>query len=596
MEKIKFADIPLSDEIQRAVADMGFIEASPIQSEAIPIAMEGRDIIGLAQTGTGKTAAFGIPALEKIDATKKHTQAMILCPTRELAVQVTEEIKKLAKYKGIRCVTVYGGDPIDRQIRALREGCQVVVGTPGRMIDHLERKTLKLDKVLIAILDEADEMLDMGFREDIESILEQLPQERQTLLFSATMSKQIMSLTKRYQQDPQLVKVVRNELTADNIEQLFYEIKGKAKVEVMCRLIDLYQLKQAIVFCNTKNRVDEVVDELLKRDYEAEGLHGDMRQQARTQVMNKFRSGNANILVATDVAARGIDVSGVDAVFNYDIPLDPEYYVHRIGRTGRAGNSGKAFTFAVGREVSRMREIENYTKKRIERGVIPSYADVVGMKKAKFIERVKETIEAGDLEVFADMIEPLHHAGLSDSQIIQGLLKMSLGLQNMAYSDADLADSYEKSKFKDRDRSDRGERRSSERPSRDADRRVGGSSSSFGEKRFERRSDDRRPGDRPFGDRPERSAERTMERPARRSNGDMVRLFVNIGRVDRVRPNDIVGALTGETGVAFDNIGQIDIFDKYSFVEISKPDVTRVIDGMANNTIKGQPVRLEVAD
>ncbi len=596
MEKIKFADIPLSDEIQRAVADMGFIEASPIQSEAIPIAMEGRDIIGLAQTGTGKTAAFGIPALEKIDATKKHTQAMILCPTRELAVQVTEEIKKLAKYKGIRCVTVYGGDPIDRQIRALREGCQVVVGTPGRMIDHLERKTLKLDKVLIAILDEADEMLDMGFREDIESILEQLPQERQTLLFSATMSKQIMSLTKRYQQDPQLVKVVRNELTADNIEQLFYEIKGKAKVEVMCRLIDLYQLKQAIVFCNTKNRVDEVVDELLKRDYEAEGLHGDMRQQARTQVMNKFRSGNANILVATDVAARGIDVSGVDAVFNYDIPLDPEYYVHRIGRTGRAGNSGKAFTFAVGREVSRMREIENYTKKRIERGVIPSYADVVGMKKAKFIERVKETIEAGDLEVFADMIEPLHHAGLSDSQIIQGLLKMSLGLQNMAYSDADLADSYEKSKFKDRDRSDRGERRSSDRPSRDTDRRVGGSSSSFGEKRFERRSDDRRPGDRPFGDRPERSAERTMERPARRSNGDMVRLFVNIGRVDRVRPNDIVGALTGETGVAFDNIGQIDIFDKYSFVEISKPDVTRVIDGMANNTIKGQPVRLEVAD
>ena len=591
MEKIKFADIPLSDEIQRAVADMGFIEASPIQSEAIPIAMEGRDIIGLAQTGTGKTAAFGIPALEKIDATKKHTQAMILCPTRELAVQVTEEIKKLAKYKGIRCVTVYGGDPIDRQIRALREGCQVVVGTPGRMIDHLERKTLKLDKVLIAILDEADEMLDMGFREDIESILEQLPQERQTLLFSATMSKQIMSLTKRYQQDPQLVKVVRNELTADNIEQLFYEIKGKAKVEVMCRLIDLYQLKQAIVFCNTKNRVDEVVDELLKRDYEAEGLHGDMRQQARTQVMNKFRSGNASILVATDVAARGIDVSGVDAVFNYDIPLDPEYYVHRIGRTGRAGNSGKAFTFAVGREVSRMREIENYTKKRIERGVIPSYADVVGMKKAKFIERVKETIEAGDLEVFADMIEPLHHAGLSDSQIIQGLLKMSLGLQNMAYSDADLADSYEKSKFKDRDRSDRGERRSSDRPSRDSDRRVGGSSSSFGEKRFERRSDDR-----PSGDRPERSAERTMERPARRSNGDMVRLFVNIGRIDRVRPNDIVGALTGETGVAFDNIGQIDIFDKYSFVEISKPDVTRVIDGMANNTIKGQPVRLEVAD
>lgn len=563
MQKIKFSELAISEEIQRAVAEMGFVEASPIQSEAIPVALEGRDVIGLAQTGTGKTAAFGIPALEKVDTTKKHTQVLILCPTRELAVQVTEELKRISKYMNLRCVTVYGGDPIDRQIRALREGAQVVVGTPGRVIDHIERKTLKLDKVLVSILDEADEMLDMGFRDDIEGILEQLPEERQTLLFSATMSKEIMNLTKRFQHDPAIVKVVRNELTAENIEQLFFEIKAKAKVEVMCRLIDLYQLQQIIVFCNTKLKVDEVVEELIRRDYGAEGLHGDMRQQARNQVMTKFRSGSSTILVATDVAARGIDVSGVDAVFNYDIPLDPEYYVHRIGRTGRAGKSGKAFTFIVGREFVRLREIENYTKKRIERGVVPSFADVVGVKKAKFIERIKSTVEEGELEIFADMIEPLHHSGLSNEEIIMALLKLNLGVQNSTYDDADLLDSYEKPRFKDRN--DRGDSRG-----RGFEKR--------GEKRFERGGGDR-------------------DREPRRGSGnkDMVRLFVNVGKMDRVRPNDIVGAITGETGVAFDNIGQIDIYEKYSFVEIKKQDVPKVIKGMENNTIKGRPVRLEVA-
>jgi len=562
MEKIKFSELAISEEIQRAVAEMGFIEASPIQSEAIPIALEGRDVIGLAQTGTGKTAAFGIPALERVDVSKRHTQVLILCPTRELAVQVTEELKRISRYMSLRCVTVYGGDPIDRQIRALREGAQVVVGTPGRVIDHIERKTLKLDKVQVAILDEADEMLDMGFRDDIEGILEQLPEERQTLLFSATMSKEIMQLTKRYQQDPAVVKVVRNELTAENIEQLFFEIKAKAKIEVMCRLIDLYQLQQIIVFCNTKLKVDEVVEELIRRDYGAEGLHGDMRQQARTQVMTKFRSGSSTILVATDVAARGIDVSGVDAVFNYDIPLDPEYYVHRIGRTGRAGKSGKAFTFVVGREVYRLREIETYSKKRIERGVVPSFADVVGVKKAKFIEKIKQTVEEGELTVFADMLDSLHHAGLSNEEVIMALIKMNMGSQNTTYNDADLLDTYEKPRFKDKDRNGRDDRRGS----------------------------DKRGGDK----RTDRSASGDRERRVS-TNKDMVRLFVNVGKIDRVRPNDIVGAITGETGVAFDNIGQIDIYDKYSFVEIKKQDVPKVIKGMENNTIKGRPVRLEVA-
>ncbi len=565
MQKIKFSDLPLSDEMQRAIADMGFTEASPIQSEAIPVALEGRDIVGLAQTGTGKTAAFGIPALEQIDSTLKHPQVLVICPTRELALQVTEEFTKLAKYKKVSCVTVYGGDSIDRQIRALRGGAQVIVGTPGRMIDHIERKTLKLDKIKIAILDEADEMLDMGFREDIEGILEQLPENRQTLLFSATMSKPIMQLTKRFQNDPQLVKVVRNELTAENIEQIFFEIKLKAKVEVMCRLIDLHHLKQIIVFCNTKVRVDEVVEAMIQRGYDAEGLHGDMRQQARTQVMAKFRSGHANILVATDVAARGIDVSGVDAVVNYDIPLDPEYYVHRIGRTGRAGMSGKAFTLVVGKEFHRLREIEQYTKKRIERGVVPTFTDVVGMKKAKFIDRIKEAVTEGDLEIFEDMIEPLHHSGLTDNQIIMALIKMSMGIKKDQYTDADLADSYDKPRSRDG------------RESRD------------GRRPFERKDD--RGSDR-------RGSERKSERGAagqKFQNKDMVRLFVNVGRTDRVRPNDIVGALTGETGISYNNIGHIDIHDKYSFVEIDKDDVAKVLKGMENNTIKGRQVRLEVA-
>jgi ATP-dependent RNA helicase DeaD len=551
MEKIKFTDLPLSEELLRALADMKFEDASPIQAEAIPVALTGQDIIGLAQTGTGKTAAFGIPALELLDPTKNHVQVLVLCPTRELALQVTDQIQKLARYKNIQCVTIYGGDSIERQIRELKRGMHVVVGTPGRVIDHIERKTLKLDKVRISILDEADEMLDMGFLDDIESILEQLPEKRQTLLFSATMSKEILQITKRFQREPQLIKVVKKELTADNIEQLFYEIKAKAKVEVMCRLMDLYNLHQVIVFCNTKSKVDEVVEELLQRGYEAEGLHGDMRQQARTNVMTKFRSSHTNILVATDVAARGIDVSGVDAVVNYDIPLDPEYYVHRIGRTGRAGKSGKAFTFVVGREFVRLREIENYTKVKIVRGVVPSFADVVGMKKAKFIDRIKAAVEEGDLELFDDMIQPLHHSGLSDHDIIKALIKMNMGIQKTEHADVELSDLYERNKG---GREEKGK---------------------FGRKE-----------EKPFA---------KNRREGNRRNGEMVRLFINIGKADRVRPNDIVGALTGETGIAYDNIGHIDIYEKYSFVDIASHELNKVLEGMENNTIKGKQVNIELA-
>ncbi|GAB4134046.1 MAG: DEAD/DEAH box helicase [Raineya sp.] len=557
--KVLFSQLPISEEMQQAIADMGFTEASPIQAEAIPVALSGRDVMGMAQTGTGKTAAFGIPALEQVDAQVKKVQVLVLCPTRELALQVTDEFEKLAKYKKIKCVTVYGGDPIDRQIRALKAGAHVVVGTPGRIIDHLERGTLQLDNVKIAILDEADEMLDMGFREDIEGILEDLPFDRQTLLFSATMSKPILAIIQKFQNDPVIVKVVRKELTAENIEQLYYEIKASAKLEVMCRLMDFYNLQLMLVFCNTKKKADEVVAELIERGYKAEAIHGDLNQRQREKVMKQFRDGSINILVATDVAARGIDVSGVDAVFNYDIPLDPEYYVHRIGRTGRAGKSGKAFTFVVGREFIRLREIQDYTKKKIERGVIPSIEDLIGIKQAHFVENVLTVAQSQELSSFENILTQLRHSGLKDDIIIKSLIQLQWQNQKTEYIDLDINDIMGGK-----------ERYGDEKP------KFNKGNKDFGKKsRFDKASS--------------RDGRNT------RSSKGMVRLFLSVGKIDRVRPNDIVGAFTGETGISFNNIGQIDILDKFSFVEVAEQDVQKVMKGMKNNTIKGKSVNIEIA-
>ena len=359
MNITKFEDLPISDEIKRSIAEIGFEEPSPIQAQSIPVILSGKDVIGQAQTGTGKTAAFSIPILEKVDPNNKHLQAIVLCPTRELAIQVSKEIRKLGKFKsGIKTLPVYGGQPIDRQIKALKSGVQVVIGTPGRVIDHINRKTLKLDDVKMVVLDEADEMLDMGFREDIELILNQTPIERQTTFFSATMPKEILELTKLYQHEPEIIKVVRKELTVPNIKQFYIETRRANKLEVLCRLIDVYNPKLSVVFCNTKRGSDELVSELQARGYFADALHGDLKQTQRDIVMDKFRQGTIDILVATDVAARGIDVDDVDMVFNYDLPQDEEYYVHRIGRTGRAGREGVSFSFVYGKEMRKMRDIE----------------------------------------------------------------------------------------------------------------------------------------------------------------------------------------------------------------------------------------------
>src|SRR4030067_2882305 len=320
MENSEFKDLKLSKEIQKAIADMGFEEATPIQSYSIPYMLEGKDVIGQAQTGTGKTAAFGIAALERVDPQNKGVQAVILCPTRELAIQVSEELKKLSKYKrGIEILPVYGGQPIDRQIRALKNGVQIIIGTPGRVMDHMERRTLRLDGVKMIVLDEADEMLDMGFREDIELIMKKIPRERQTILFSATLSRAILDLTKKYQIKPQMIKLEHKEMTVPKVEQFYYEVKSQAKPEVLSRLIDINDIKLSLVFCNTKRRVDELVDTLKSRGYLVDGLHGELQQRQRDILMSKFRKKEIEVLVATDVAARGIDVGDIEAVFNYGI-------------------------------------------------------------------------------------------------------------------------------------------------------------------------------------------------------------------------------------------------------------------------------------
>ena len=381
-----FEEMCLDTRIMRAIAEMGFEQPSPIQAQSIPIAVEGKDMIGQARTGTGKTASFGIPMLQRINPKDKNLQAIVLCPTRELAIQSANEIRKLAKFlHGIKVLPIYGGQEISKQIRSLKGGVQIVIGTPGRVMDHLRRHTLKPQTVDIVVLDEADEMLNMGFREDIETILGQLPEERQTMLFSATMPKPILEIAKRYLHEPEIVKVIQKELTVPKIEQYYYEVNPRKKNEVLSRLLDMYDPSLSLVFCNTKRKVDELVADLKGRGYFAEGLHGDMKQSQRDRVMNGFRNGRTDILVATDVAARGIDVDDVEAVFNYDVPQDDEYYVHRIGRTGRAGREGRAFTLVVGKEIYKLKDIQKYCKTKIRRQPIPSVNDVAAIKVEKLL-------------------------------------------------------------------------------------------------------------------------------------------------------------------------------------------------------------------
>lgn len=530
MEHLRFEDMNISNEICRAVLDMGFEEATPIQSQAIPVILEGKDIIGQSQTGTGKTAAFGIPLLERINPEDRRLQALILCPTRELAIQVSEEFHKLLKYKdNIRVLPIYGGQPIDRQIAALRKGTQVVIGTPGRVMDHMRRRTIKAETVQMMVLDEADEMLDMGFREDIETILVKIPEEHQTLLFSATLSPEILDITKRFQKNPEFIKIVRKELTVPNIEQYYFDVKEKTKLDALCRIIDVYDPKLAMVFCNTKKRVDDLVEMLQGRGYFAEGLHGDLKQAQRDKVMQKFRNGTIEILVATDVAARGIDVDDIDVVFNYDVPQDEEYYVHRIGRTGRAGKAGKAFTFCVGKEIYKLRDIMRYTKTKIQQQKLPTLSDVEEMKTNIYLEKIKGIIEEGHLTKYIHLVDRLMEEDYTSIDIAAALLKDHLSDVNA--DDIDALD----------------------------DINLGGTELYGGE------------------------------------GEKMVRLFINAGKKSKIRAKDIVGAIANEAGIPGKTLGEIAIFDEYTFVDVPNEFVRDILHGMKHAKIKGKRVHIEIA-
>lgn len=595
---VKFSDLGISEEILRAVEEMGFTTPSPIQAQAIPFVLDGRDVIGQAQTGTGKTAAFAIPIIDLVDPDFNKPQAIILCPTRELAVQVEGEIQKLAKFhRAINSVAIYGGESIDKQIRILKKGVQIVVGTPGRVQDHMSRGTLKLDNVGIIVLDEADEMLDMGFRDDIEAILQEMPEERQTVFFSATMAKPIMDLTKKYQTEPEIIKVAKKELTVSRIEQVYYEVKSSLKMELMTRLMNINNYALSVVFCNTKRMTDEVTEGLGARGILAEALHGDLSQAQRDKVMGKFRKGLCSVLVATDVAARGIDVDNVEAVFNYDIPLDEEYYVHRIGRTGRAGKSGTAITFITGRRESfKLRDLERYTKATITKMTPPSVAELVELKKAQLVKDVYRALSnEEDNEHFEATIGQMLAEGLSIEQVALGLIKLNMGetLNELKEQDFGIETYGDRRRegsrdggrdFGGRDRFGRGER--GERGDRGAGRFGRGD-------RFDRsegRGDRFERGPR-FADR----GENRGPREERTRDANMTRLFLNLGNRDRIRPNDIVGAIAGETGVPGRSIGGIDIYDNFSFVDVPNKDAEHVIRVMKNNTIKGKTVNMEIS-
>ena len=418
-----FSELGLSAELLKAIDKLGFEQASPIQAEAIPLLLQGKDVVGQSQTGSGKTAAFGAPAIEKVDVNQRHPQVLVLCPTRELAVQVSEEVHKLALFKrGVHTLPIYGGQSYDRQLFGLRQGAHIVIGTPGRVMDHMRRGTLRLDGLKMVVLDEVDVMLNMGFRDDIEVILQATPKERQTVFFSATIPRPIQQLIEKYSRDAQNVRMEQKALTVPTVEQVYYEVDRRFKIELLTRLIDMHDLKLGIVFCNTKRMVDDLVDHLNAQGYSADRLHGDMTQMMRDRVMNKFRKSGLEFLVATDVAARGIDVDDVEVVFNYDLPYDGEDYVHRIGRTGRKGRNGLAISFASGREVFQIRNIERYTNVRIQRGKAPTAGEVDEARANAFLDRLRATLKAGDFKRQDHLVERLLEEGFNSTDIASALL------------------------------------------------------------------------------------------------------------------------------------------------------------------------------
>lgn len=523
MEKrnLKFEELELSDNIKKSLSESGYTEATEIQSKAIPFILEGRDVIGQSQTGTGKTASYGLPMIEKIDVNSRKTQAIVLCPTRELAVQVTDELRKFLKYQeNIKCLAIYGGQSIERQIMGLKKGVQIIVGTPGRVMDHMRRKTIKLNDLKMVVLDEADEMLNMGFEEDIETILKDVPESRQTVLFSATMNKRIMGITKKYLKNPKNIKIKAEELTVENIKQVSIELKSKMKDETVIRLLDVLQPKKAIVFCNTKRKVDDLIEILKAKGYKAESLHGDIKQMQRDRIMKNLKAGRINILVATDVAARGIDVKDLELVVNYDIPQEQEYYVHRIGRTGRNGENGVAYTLYTGKEKFKLRDIERYANTKIKAGKIPTLKEVDDIKNKKIVESIQKVIDSQEF---------------TNVKIIDKLLVNNNNIEDIAKA---LITIMSTKKLK----------------------------------------------------KPEVATEVEAD-----ENGN-VRLFLSVGKKDKIMVKDIVGSIAANTAVSGEEIGRVNLLEKFSFVDIPANKVNELMESMKGKQIKGRDVNIEIAN
>ncbi len=593
MDKPTFSSLGLSPEILKAVEALGFEEASPIQAAAIPILMRGGDVVGQSQTGSGKTAAFAIPAIEKIDATSKAVQVLILCPTRELATQVAEEVHKLTAFKrGIHAVPIYGGASYDRQFYELNKGVQVVIGTPGRLIDHLNRGTLKLDKLKVAILDECDRMLDMGFRDDIQLILDATPKERQMVFFSATLSKQIRDMIDRYSKKPELVKIEQKELNAPAIEQWYYEAHPRAKLESLIRLVDYHGFKLGIIFCNTQRMVDELADTLLGQGFSADRLHGGISQAQRTRVMNKFKKSEFEFLVATDVAARGIDVDDLELVVNYDLPYDAEDYVHRIGRTGRAGKRGMAVTFVSGRDIYKLQFIERYTKTKIRRGVLPTAGEVEEKRADALLDKVRATLESREGAGQSVLVERLLEEGFNSTDISGALLQLLIG------APAESLPAEKDTRRPSRDEEPRSFSRRDEEPPRksfsreEAPRRAArdeepGKSFSRDDaprKSFSRDEEPRKSFSRDDEPRKSFSRDEAPSQPARREEFSaepsvaktpflrkpvrgLLWISLSVGKAEGFGAREIVSAIT-ETGLPGKSVGSIELTPHQSFAQV----------------------------
>ncbi|HLJ69074.1 MAG TPA: DEAD/DEAH box helicase [Chloroflexota bacterium] len=514
-----FEALGIGPEILRAVSEVGYERPTPVQQQSIPALLQRRDIIAQSQTGTGKTAAFAIPMIDHVDPQQAAVQGLVLCPTRELTVQVAETIHKLGKYRRISDVPIYGGQPYDRQLRALRQGVQIVVGTPGRIMDHMRRGTLDLSSVRDVVLDEADQMLDMGFIEDIEFILDQVPPERQIALFSATLPPRIRSLAQKYLRDPVNVRVASERLTVPEVEQTYVETTRQGKLEALCRILDLELPESVMIFVRTKREADELGEGLTGRGYAAETIHGDLSQGQRERAINALRSGRADILVATDVAARGLDIPGVSHVINYDIPVDPEAYVHRIGRTARAGQSGTAITFVTPRERGLLRTIERLVGLKLKRMPVPTATDIAQRRAETFRDTLRRTIAAGQLDPYLLIVEEIgddHDL----AEIAAGAIKLAMEEQMQAPSLAG----------------------------------------------------------------------------AQSDEGGMERLFIRIGRRQGVSARDLVGAIANEARIAGRDIGAVDIYDNFSFVDVPRQDARRVVEALERSTIRGRRVSVSIAE